>query len=308
MPIVSSTHRQLSTMLDCQLAVFPEHERFLVKRFSAADDRELQFLEHIADLVMRVAEPSIEAVCADYRWLAQTVSEEEIHFRRKGRYRLSKFSDAVAEVYSNAPYMRRYMNGLLVTQLWWRNHSDVLRVFRDVFLRGNTTGFSHLEVGPGHGLFLYLAATAPGCAFAEGWDISPASIEATRSALSRMAAPEKITLQLSDLFAPHERRFDSIVCSEVLEHLEDPAAALRALTKLLSPNGRLFINAPANSPAPDHIYLFHNPEELVTMMEDSGLRILDTHFAPATGATLERARKQLLTISCVVIATRETRQ
>ena len=94
------------------------------------------------------------------------------------------------------------------------------------------------------------------------------------------------------------------MCSEVLEHLEDPAAALDVLGKLLAPGGRIFINVPANSPAPDHIYLFRNPEELVQMMEGLGFRVLQTFFAPITGATMERARRQELTISCVVIATR----
>lgn len=305
MPIVSGEYENLSAVLERQLAVFPEHERFLSGRFAAASESEIEFLDEVADLVIRVAEPSVEVVCEDYRWLVRAVNEEEIHFRRYGRYRLSKFADAAAQIYDNDPVMRRYMNGLLATQLWWRNHSEVLRVFRDVFLAGNPPGFSHLEVGPGHGLLLYMAANTRGCASAEGWDISPASIEATHAALQRMREAGKTTLRISDLFAPHPRKFDSVVCSEVLEHLEDPCAALRALSRLVSPGGRLFINAPVNSPAPDHIYLFRTPEELVKMMEDCGFRILDTCFAPATGATLERARKQTLTISCAVIATLE---
>jgi 2-polyprenyl-3-methyl-5-hydroxy-6-metoxy-1,4-benzoquinol methylase len=302
--IVSTDWKNISRMLETQLAIFPQHERFLTSRFAGASEDEMRFSEEIAGLVLRIADPSVEAICEDYRWLAQAVFEEEMHFRRTGRYRLSKFSDAVEQVYANPVVMRRYMNGLLASQLWWRNHTDVLKVFRDDFVAHNTPNFSHLEVGPGHGLFLHLAASAPTCASAEGWDISPASIEATRSALARMDASSKITLQLSDLFAAHERKFQSVVCSEVLEHLEDPAAALRVLGNLLEPGGRLFINAPANSPAPDHIYLFRSPEDLVQMMEGLGFRILQTHFVPCTGATLERARKQALTISCVVIATR----
>ena len=65
----------------------------------------------------------------------------------------------------------------------------------------------------------------------------------------------------------------------------------------------MFITSPVNAPAPDHIYLFRKPEELVQMMEDCGLQVLHTCFAPATGATLERARKQKLTISCAGVAT-----
>jgi 2-polyprenyl-3-methyl-5-hydroxy-6-metoxy-1,4-benzoquinol methylase len=159
-------------------------------------------------------------------------------------------------------------------------------------------------VGQGHGLFHHLAASAPECSTAEGWDISPSSIAAMRSALQRMGDTNKITLRLSDLFAPHDRTFQSVVFSEVLEHVEEPAAALDVLGSLLSPGGRLFINVPINSPSPDHIYLFRNPEEVVQMMEGLGFRIVQTHFLPCTGATLEKARRLALTISCVVVATR----
>jgi 2-polyprenyl-3-methyl-5-hydroxy-6-metoxy-1,4-benzoquinol methylase len=308
MSIVSDNYPSIATMLDAQLAVFPRHERFLAGRFAVAGPDELQFLDEIAELIIRIADPSVRAICEDYRWLTQMFAEEEIYFHRNGHYRLSSFADATAQVYDNAPFMRRYMNGLLVTRLWWKNHSELLRVFRDVFLPGNAPGFSHLEVGPGHGFFLYLAARAPGCASVEGWDVSAASVEATRVALARMGSFDGIVVRQSDISAPQEHKFDSISCCEVLEHLEDPAAALRVLVGLLNPGGRLFITSPVNAPAPDHIHLFHNPEELVQMMEDAGLRIQDTCFAPVTGATLERARKQKLTISCAVIAMPESLQ
>jgi 2-polyprenyl-3-methyl-5-hydroxy-6-metoxy-1,4-benzoquinol methylase len=302
--IVSASYANLSRMIEVQLKVFPQHERFLANRFASMPESHLSFSDEIAGLVLKIADPSIETVCEDYRWLSHAVLEEEMYFRRHGTYRLSKFADAVEQVYSNQTVMRKYMNGLLATQVWWRNHTDVLKVFGDDFIAGNNPGFSHLEIGPGHGLFLHFAAADPRCAKAEGWDISPASIAATRSALDRMGASGKISLQLCDLFAAHGQAFDSIVCSEVLEHLENPGAALEVIGKLLAPGGRLFINAPVNSPAPDHIYLFRTPEELVELMKGLGFKILRTHFAPITGATLERAREQALTISAVVIATR----
>lgn len=292
----------LAHLIAAQLGAFPAHERFLAARFGGADEDHLRFSEEMAGLVLRIAGSSLQTVCEDYRWLAQAVFEEELYFRRNGHYRLSKFTDAVEQVYARPDVMRRYMNGLLATQIWWRNHTEVLRIFRERFIATLDEGFSHLEIGPGHGLFLHLAASARHCGAAEGWDISPTSIAATREALARMGAPGAIRLAECDLFGTHDRTFDSVVCSEVLEHLEDPAAALGILKTLLSPRGRLFINAPVNSPAPDHIYLFRTPEALIDMMRDAGLRILDTHFVPATGASLERARKQALTISVVAVA------
>lgn len=44
---------------------------------------------------------------------------------------------------------------------------------------------------------------------------------------------------------PHaDGTFDAIVCSEVLEHLDDDAAALRELVRVLRPGGRLLVSVP----------------------------------------------------------------
>ena len=112
-------------------------------------------------------------------------------------------------------------------------------------------------------------------------------------------------LKKMDLFAAPNGSFRSIVFSEVLEHLENPRHALGILHGLLEEGGRIFINAPVNSPAPDHIFLFSHPEEIVQLVEDSGFTVVKTLFAPATGATLERARKRKLSISTAVIATKQ---
>ncbi len=60
-------------------------------------------------------------------------------------------------------YMTRYVSGILMSQLWWANHTDAMRWFRDAFIGAAPPRFSHLEVGPGHGLYLALAASSPRC-------------------------------------------------------------------------------------------------------------------------------------------------
>lgn len=300
--MVPETYASLTRMIDRQLSVFPEHRRFLESRFSGVDERHLRFTDELGAMIEKVAGPKIDTICEDYRWLSQVVLGEEVQFRRSGRYRYSTFEEAEKMVYSNFELMSRYMNGLLASQLWWRNHTEVLSFYRNVFIPGNASEFHHLEVGPGHGLFLYLAAISPNCRSAEGWDISEASIAGTKAALAALGAPDRIALRLVDLFAAPSGRYDSITFSEVLEHLEDPAHALKVLYGLLAPGGRIFINAPANSPAPDHIYLFRSPEEVEQMVVDAGFTVVDRMFAPCTGYTLERARKAGLAISAAVIA------
>jgi len=88
----------------------------------------------------------------------------------------------------------------------------------------------------------------------------------------------------------------------VLEHLEHPREALTRIKKLMNPEGRLFINMPINSPAPDHLFLLDTPEEVVDFVEKSGFRIEQSRFLPQTNMTLEKARRTKSTITTLIIA------
>jgi 2-polyprenyl-3-methyl-5-hydroxy-6-metoxy-1,4-benzoquinol methylase len=291
----------LHRVVELQLRVWPDHEGFLQLRFQHAN---LDFAERLAGLVERTTSAP-DVLAADYRWFCERMNEEELHFRRTNRYRLSTFAEAEREVYSNREFMRRYMNGQLLSHLWWDNHARVIEHYVDRFLSGNCDGYRHLEIGPGHGLLLYLAATDPRCAGASGWDVSATSIAATRAMLARLGVTREVELIERDLMADRDgdARFDSIVISEVCEHLEDPRAALVKLRRHLAPGGRLFVNVPINGPAPDHIYLLRTPEDGVELVRSAGLEIVSTTLYPMTGLDERRARKLRAAISCIVVGT-----
>jgi 2-polyprenyl-3-methyl-5-hydroxy-6-metoxy-1,4-benzoquinol methylase len=289
----------LSRLLEIQLDVWPEHEKFLSKRFA---DSDIAAAERVAVLVLKLSDDP-RGLATDYRWLCANLYQEELHLRRTGSYRLTRFEDAVREVYANREYMGRYMNGLLISQVWWENHTRVIDYYSRDFLPKNNDRYTHLEIGPGHGLLLYFAARDARAGSVSAWDLSEASLDATRDALGRLTVPREVHLEKRNLFdAPiGTQRFDSVVISEVCEHLEDPESALRGLREHLAPTGKLFVNVPVNSPAPDHIYLLRTPEAAVEMVRNSGYEIVDQRFFPVTGYSEERARKSALTISCVIV-------
>lgn len=292
----------LGALLARQLAVFPQHAGYLSRRFKDAPADHLALSEEIASQVLRIAGDDLDEFLRDYAWLSNVVLEEELHFRRTSHYRLSSFEEAARTIYSDPVYMRRYMNGLLASQVWWRNHTEVIGCYRDVYLASLPPGFRHLEIGPGHGLFLYQTAVDPKCGSLTAWDISQTSLRNTREALDAMGVRRAVNLEARDLFEDPRGEFDSITFSEVLEHLEQPLQALRVLRGLLAPGGRLFVNAPVNSPAPDHIYLFRAPEEILAMVESAGFKVVDSRFFATTGASLDQARRRALAISTAVIA------
>lgn len=294
---------QLTTAL---LRAWPDHARFVEQSFGARDAALMASTERHADMILRIigGDAAAPRFCADYRFLCDRLMEEELYFRRHQRYRLSRFEDARAEVYSNDAFMQRYMNFLLLTHVLWENHARAIDHFETRYLPALPPGTDHLEIGPGHGLLLHLASIAPTVGSVTGWDISQTSIDQARACLAAIGGGREVALTLQDLFdAPADGgRFGSVVLSEVLEHLEDPVAALRAVGRHMRPGGFLWVHVPVNSPAPDHIYLLRTPEEAVELVRAAGFEPTDAASYPMTGQTLARARRLDLTISAVVTA------
>ncbi|MBE7734533.1 class I SAM-dependent methyltransferase [Devosia faecipullorum] len=53
-----------------------------------------------------------------------------------------------------------------------------------------------------------------------------------------------IDIKCDLLDIPEDRRFDAVLCSEVLEHVPDPVAALTKISRLVKPGGVLILSAP----------------------------------------------------------------
>jgi 2-polyprenyl-3-methyl-5-hydroxy-6-metoxy-1,4-benzoquinol methylase len=299
----SSLSRLTGRLID----LWPDHRDYVEKSFAGRSPETMAVSEDVATCTLKLADAmkdGLDGLVADYRFLCEKiVLPEEFYFRRNNKYRLSKFEDAMRECYANAPYMARYMNGLLVSNVVWNNHAQAIASYVREYLPSLSPGCEFLEIGPGHGLFTYFAATSPHIQHVTGWDVSPTSIDHTRDALKVLGVTRPVTLTLQNLFeaTPEGSRFDSIVMSEILEHLEDPVAALKAAMAWLKPGGSIWVNVPANSPAPDHVFLVDSPEHACELLAAAGLAVTASHAFPMTGTTLERARKQKLAISCVVV-------
>ena len=104
-----------------------------------------------------------------------------------------------------------------------------------------------------------------------------------------------LTLRGNTLALPFRAaRFDRIICSEVLEHVTDPAQAVSELGRVLKPGGLLAVSVPTpfterayrfasddyfNTPG-GHVRIF-SPHSLTALLTAEHLRVLDLTFAHA---------------------------
>lgn len=70
--------------------------------------------------------------------------------------------------------------------------------------------------------------------------------------------------------------FDAVLCTEVLEHIPQPIAALKELSRVLVKSGRLFLTAPLGSglhQQPHHFYGGYTPHFYTKFLVECGLEI-----------------------------------
>jgi 2-polyprenyl-3-methyl-5-hydroxy-6-metoxy-1,4-benzoquinol methylase len=291
-------------LVDAVLEDWPEHAAYLIKSFAPRTPAMHEATEVASNAALKLIAGQEARFAADYRWTCDRLRDEELIFHREGRYRLSTFAEANAEVYSDHEYMGRYVNGLLLTQLLWYNHIATFEMFLNEVLPNAEREFDYLEVGPGHGLMVYFAAQSPLCRTLEAWDVSSVSLRETRAALDTLGLTKPVALVETDILQATQpnKKFDLIVISEVLEHLETPDVALRFLRNCLNDGGRIFINVPLNSPSPDHIYLLSTPDEVRALVEDAGFKVEQLSMFATQARRMESALANRVSVSAGVIA------
>ena len=105
-----------------------------------------------------------------------------------------------------------------------------------------------LDVGCGAGLLS--EALAREGALVTALDLAPELIDVARLHLLESGLTVEYRLQpVEDLAVEAPGSFDAITCMEMLEHVPDPAAVIRACATLLKPGGQLFLSTLNRTPA-----------------------------------------------------------
>jgi len=124
-----------------------------------------------------------------------------------------------------------------------------------------------LEVGCGLG-YLTHALRKAGHDI-KGLDISANAVETAK----QIYGPYYICADVNVFPATSDERFDIIVMTEVIEHLEDPLAVLRSLRTLLKPGGVALISTPAKDYLPQSaVWRTDNPPVHLAWYSKTSLR------------------------------------
>ena len=98
-----------------------------------------------------------------------------------------------------------------------------------------------LDMGCGSGDVTFEILKVIKCEEVHAYDFSESSIRKTQARLSNIDS--RLTCMVKDIYNLTDT-FDFILCTEVIEHLEDPEAALKSMLNSLSDFGYLLITVP----------------------------------------------------------------
>ncbi len=257
------------------------------------------FLKHYTPLIESERVGGLEGLAAAYNQMLDELVACRLHFIREGCYPLQSAEDAFDRVYNNEQQMWPYMLGLAVSQYLWPTHYALLQFYKQAIRQADPAG-RFLEIGCGPGIFINeLTGVTEETATIDVVDISPVSIALSKELL-QLVKPEilqRIRFIQSDIVDYDEATpYNFIGMGEVLEHVEDPLAVLKSLHRLLHDDGRLYISTCANCPTIDHIYLYHNVEEIRLMIEEAGFHIAKEAVLPSEDKPMEYMEQHKLDI------------
>ena len=151
----------------------------------------------------------------------------------------------------------------------------ILRRLIDRTALTGTRGLTILNAGAGEGSFSPLLLAIPGAARVIEMDYSyRASARSTRNSRQHVVAASLTNIPIKSA------SFEFVLCSEVLEHIDDDASALDELCRVLVPGGWLLISVPT-PPAvydPNHVREGYAAGDLTRMLRDRGLSVVEVTY------------------------------
>jgi len=220
--------------------------------------------------------------CAVEKYVARVgrLRRLQSEFEKTGRY-IAASSKQVQPIDGE-----QYKLALLISFICTSHRFDVLRSLVSFLRMGCRAPRELLSVGYGTGYELKLAFDeAPGWRIA-AFDSSPDSYEYASELLRFFGHPmdclhqDVFSFECRDGVVADRESFGKVILCELLEHLDDPKAALRAMRNVLHPEGLLFCTMAVNIAQEDHVYVYRLAEQARTQVLECGFEIVQEILAP----------------------------
>jgi SAM-dependent methyltransferase len=159
-------------------------------------------------------------------------------------------------------------------------HTTLLRLLGQ---NGAGAGMKLLDIGSGQGDFMVKAAQTWSQAALCGFEMSATGVEMTRQKLPGAAAFVVDLFAPAPEAAPYQNWATHAVCSEVLEHVDDPTAFLRASRSYLADNAVVVITVPGGPMSAYDKHIGHRQhftrESIARFLSEAGFGVDDVFMA-----------------------------
>jgi SAM-dependent methyltransferase len=277
-PSVSTLPPNLAALETRLAARFPYFAKVVSKRIEDFGQSWVRDFEQELQVFFAGDDAGLDKATDGYGVFALDAMKLQKRFDKERQYIPKSYADVAAAVYHSPSYMfDLYLPGILLSQFLWHHHYQQLTFFRERFVpRAKALGARRFyDVGVGTGFYSKEMLQALPEARGTGCDISEHSLGHTTRMLELWGLVERYEPRRVDILTANLPPADCIVSVEVLEHLEDPPAFLRALHRMLRSGGIGYITAAINAPNADHIYLYRSIEDVLQEIEGAGFRVLE---------------------------------
>lgn len=250
------------------------------------------------NLKLEVASDAYLKMCAD-------MMISHLYFYKYDKYPLNNQKAAYEKVYDNNTEMKSYVYGIALSQFLWSTHYAMFSFFIDKLNSKNLKIKKYLEIGCGHGLFLYEVIKKYGESIEyQVVDISKTSINITKSIIDFLTKKKfNINYKLQDILKyKSKKKFDFIEMGEVLEHVDRPGKLLKKINSILNKDGKVFLSTCVDCPTIDHVYHFRSIKHIESLIKESGFKIDDRKILPVEDLPMKEIIKKKITINyCAIL-------
>ena len=242
-------------------------------------ERVLTLADEILSFVSRHGPPD---PLQRYLKRVQALQSLQETFEKTGRYAASRYQEVPAVELGD------YNLALLLSFVVANHRFEILERLTEFFDAPTPAPRRLLSVGFGTGYELKVAQDRCPTWEIEAFDRSPEAAGYASKLLRHFGCDtaclrlDTFPLEADDGIEAYEQRYGKVVLCEVLEHLEQPAHAIRNLARALAPGGHMFLTMAINLAQEDHIYLYRSIDEARQQVTAQGLEIEREWITPVT--------------------------